>query len=131
MLSEVPSARDSVYPENEAAWPIPEVDWPDAMQTWLVMCNHAGLFGKTFPVFCPLEKAGISEVSSGSWPNSGTAFRGEFWTHNTSESPSVVVASSLSDILETGDLPQRYFLSPVACAGILRRAEKRGRAGPV
>jgi hypothetical protein len=37
---------------------------------------------------------------------------------------------SLSDILETGDVPQRYFLSAKACAGILRRAEKRGKLLP-
>ena len=37
---------------------------------------------------------------------------------------------SLSDILETGDVPQRYYLSPRACAGILRRAEKRGKTLP-
>jgi hypothetical protein len=37
---------------------------------------------------------------------------------------------SLSDILETGDVPQRYFLSAKACAGILRRAEKRGKELP-
>jgi hypothetical protein len=36
----------------------------------------------------------------------------------------------LSDILEIGDVPQRFFLSPRACAGILRRAEKRGKALP-
>lgn len=36
----------------------------------------------------------------------------------------------LSDILETGDVPQRYFLSAKACRGILRRAEKRGKALP-
>jgi hypothetical protein len=36
----------------------------------------------------------------------------------------------LSDILETGDVPQRYFLSAKACAGILRRAEKRGKLLP-
>ena len=38
--------------------------------------------------------------------------------------------SSLSAILETGDLPQRYFLSRKACAGILRRAERRGKELP-
>ena len=27
-------------------------------------------------------------------------------------------------------MPQRYYLSPKACAGILRRAEKRGKALP-
>jgi hypothetical protein len=37
---------------------------------------------------------------------------------------------SLSGILETGDLPQRFFLSEKACAGILRRAEKRGKKLP-
>jgi hypothetical protein len=39
-------------------------------------------------------------------------------------------ASSLSDILEGGDVPQRYFLSATACKGILRRAEKRGKELP-
>ena len=38
--------------------------------------------------------------------------------------------SSLSDILETGDLPQRFYLTPTACRGILRRAEKRGKKLP-
>jgi DNA (cytosine-5)-methyltransferase 1 len=37
---------------------------------------------------------------------------------------------SLSDVLETGEVPQRYFLSAKACQGILRRAEKRGKALP-
>jgi hypothetical protein len=36
----------------------------------------------------------------------------------------------LSDTLETGDVPQRFFLSATACAGILRRAEKRGKKLP-
>jgi transposase len=35
-----------------------------------------------------------------------------------------------SDILETGDLPQRFFLTPKACAGILRRAVGRGKTLP-
>ena len=34
----------------------------------------------------------------------------------------------MSAILETGRLPQRYFLSAVACAGILRRAAKQKTA---
>jgi len=36
----------------------------------------------------------------------------------------------LSDILETGDVPRRYYLTPRACAGILRRAEKRAKELP-
>ena len=38
--------------------------------------------------------------------------------------------TTLSAVLETGPVPLRYYLSPKACAGILRRAEKRGRALP-
>jgi hypothetical protein len=54
----------------------------------------------------------------------------EFWTLNTSEFHSAAVASFLSDILETGGVPQRFFLSAKACAGILRRAEKHGKDLP-
>jgi hypothetical protein len=46
------------------------------------------------------------------------------------EYPSDAVESSLSHILEVGNLPERFFLSPRACAGILRRAEKRRKALP-
>ena len=51
-------------------------------------------------------------------------------TLNMPEFRNGTVASSLSDILETGDLPQKYFLSPKACAGILRRAARRGKELP-
>ena len=55
----------------------------------------------------------------------------ESWTRNGSEWPSDAAVCSLSDVLEaTRDVPQRFFLSPRACAGILRRAEKRGKALP-
>jgi hypothetical protein len=36
----------------------------------------------------------------------------------------------LSDILEVGEVPQRYYLSGTACRGILRRADKRGKELP-
>ena len=55
---------------------------------------------------------------------------GAFLTLSISEFHSAAAASSLSDILETGALPQRYFLSAKACAGILRRAERRGKELP-
>jgi DNA polymerase III epsilon subunit-like protein len=60
-----------------------------------------------------------------------------FWTLSLCEWTATGVPShsddsvcSLSDVLETGEVPQRYFLSARACAGILRRAEARGRALP-
>ena len=36
---------------------------------------------------------------------------------------------SLSEVLES-NASEKYFLSPKACAGILRRAEKRGKPLP-
>jgi hypothetical protein len=53
----------------------------------------------------------------------------EFLMLNTGESPSVVVASTLSQILEA-NAPERYYLSAKACEGILRRAERRGKQLP-
>ena len=52
------------------------------------------------------------------------------WNHTLGPFPSDGGVCSLSDILETGGVPQRFYLSARACAGILRRAEKRGRALP-
>lgn len=48
---------------------------------------------------------------------------------NTSAAPSVVKESTLSQILDL-NAPEKYSLSPTACAGILRRAEKRGKELP-
>ena len=45
------------------------------------------------------------------------------------ESPSVAVASTLSQILQVG-VPEKYYLSAKACEGILRRAERRGKILP-
>jgi hypothetical protein len=36
----------------------------------------------------------------------------------------------LSDVLETSAVPPRFYLSAKACAGILRRAERRGKDLP-
>ena len=68
--------------------------------------------------------------SSGRWKTSGMVSRTECLTLSTSEWPSDAAVCSLSDTLETGDLPQRFFLSATACQGILRRADKRGKKLP-
>jgi hypothetical protein len=49
---------------------------------------------------------------------------------NTSEWPNDAAMCLLSQVLEQGSIPQRFFLSSTACAGILRRAEKRGKSLP-
>lgn len=50
-------------------------------------------------------------------------------TLNFGESPSVARESTLSQILEA-NVPEKYYLSARACEGILRRAERRGKALP-
>ena len=53
------------------------------------------------------------------------------WTAFDEPSRSDAGVCSLSDILETpGSVPPRYYLSARACAGILRRAVKRGKTLP-
>ena len=52
------------------------------------------------------------------------------WTPNISAWPNDAAVCSLSQVLETGSIPQRYFLSGTACAGILRRTEKQGKDLP-
>ena len=56
---------------------------------------------------------------------------GGYWTHNIGGSPNAVVESFLSRILQpTEDVPEKYYLSPRACQGILRRAKERGKELP-
>ena len=55
---------------------------------------------------------------------------GEYAIVNSGEFHSGADVSFLSGILEGGGVAQRYCLSPVACAGILRRAKKNGKNLP-
>jgi hypothetical protein len=80
--------------------------------------------------FCQVTEEKILEPSSGRWANSGMGSPTEFLTLNTSESHKDAEECLLSDTLEIGDLPQRFYLSPKACKGILNRAEKRGKKLP-
>ena len=118
--------------------PVTERDWmtrvatsPSSLLALLADSGPYGWCGRTCPVSCPSTKDERLEPSSGCWSNSGMGSPTEFWTLSISEYPNDGAASSLSDILETGDVPQRFFLSATACRGILRRAEKRGKELPL
>ena len=76
------------------------------------------------------EKTMTSPASLPDFGNAGISSHTEFLTLSISEWPKDADVCLLSDILETGDLPQRYFLSKRACTGILRRAENRGKELP-
>ena len=65
----------------------------------------------------------------GSYWEMDIASLGKYTTLNIGESPNAVRESTLSQILQL-NAPKKYFLSPQACAGIIRRAEKRGKTLP-
>ena len=92
--------------------------------------SPSGWFGRTSPASCLATEDGILEPSLGRWQNSGMGSPTECLTLNTSEWPSDAAVCSLSDTLETGSVPQRFYLSAKACKGILRRADKRGKKLP-
>ena len=56
--------------------------------------------------------------------------RGGSWMPNTSLWPNDANVCLLSQVLEKGSIPQKYFLSRTAKDGILRRAESRGKVLP-
>jgi hypothetical protein len=92
---------------------------------------EAGSSLRMFPDSFPATPDEISESFSRRWPTSGfTTSPGECWTADTSECPSDGGEfSSLPGVLEA-IVPSRFYLSPKAAAGILRRALKRGRDLP-
>ena len=56
---------------------------------------------------------------------------GDVWMLNIGVSPNDEIVSFLSWILQKPeDVPQKYYLSQRACAGILRRAKERGKDLP-
>lgn len=79
---------------------------------------------------CRATEGKTSKHSSVPLLNAGIIAHGKCLTACTMEYRRGGAASSLSDILETGNVQQKYFLSPKACRGILRRAKARGKDIP-
>jgi hypothetical protein len=90
--------------------------------------SWARLSAQTMPCLSRTESSGGQTQA---WfPGHGHGRLGGFSTLNISAWPNDASVCSLSSILETGPIPQRYYLSPKACRGILRRAAKRGKELP-
>ena len=148
--SEEPPVSLIVSQDSEQDWTIRVVT--SCLPMWHLLGNivTAGWSGRTSPASFRATRDETLEAfwdcsldgTSSALPQDGetaeqyratrglTASHGESLTLNILEYHSGAVASSLSDILETGDVPQRFFLSATACRGILRRAEKRGKTLP-
>lgn len=81
------------------------------------------------PIFLDLRRGGAGGIlAEPSW-ETGIPSLGECSMHDFGESPNVAEESGLWQILEA-NVPQKYFLSARACAGVLRRAERRGKELP-
>lgn len=133
-----PPARHSLLQDSDAGSPTLAVALRWSSSDWRSACALGGSSGKTSLASCHKTEDGLLEPSSGRWGNSGMGGPTECWTHSMSEwtafhmpCPSDDGVCSLSDVLEeTSLVPQRFFLSQRACEGILRRAERRGKALP-
>lgn len=132
-LLEEPHARDSLSPgSKEASMTSAAASrWP--MFDFLRRCVRGGSSGKMYLVRSPQTEALTSSGSSRRLMPSGIMSHGECWTLSTCEwtafqepSRSVGGVCSLSDILETGDIPLRYYLSRQVCLGIIRRSDACG-----
>ena len=137
-LSEEPRANHSQSQGLEKDWLTRVATSPLPILQLLNAIGPSGWFGRTSPVSCHQTEDGLLVPSSGAWSNSGIARHGECLTLSTCEHadsegrfPSDGAVCSLSHILETGDVPQRFYLTPKACAGILRRAARRGKERPM
>jgi len=95
----------------------------------LLSAAPPGLSERMYLGSFPAMEDETSSPSSSPLFNSGMASPGLIWTASTSEWRNDGAACSLSDILEASPDP-KYSLSPKACSGILRRAEKRGKELP-
>lgn len=81
------------------------------------------------PIFLDLRRGGVNGIlAEPSWVT-GIPSHGGCSMQDFGESPSVVEESGLWQILEES-VPQKYYLSAKACAGVLRRAERRGKELP-
>ena len=111
--------------------------------------NPASSFGKTFPVSSTQKTTPSDTFSLASLtahlPMKSLTASGEvqvlsstgsvlsLGAHsmlNISECPNAVEESTLSQVLEKDSVPSRFFLSELACRGILARAKRRGKDLP-
>lgn len=80
-------------------------------------------------LMCLDLRPGMGGNLLGAYWEMDTVLPGKSMTLNTGECPNAVRESTLSQILQA-NVPEKYSLSPKACAGIIRRAQKRGKELP-
>ena len=136
-LWEEPHASHLALQDCEVDWMTTVVTWPSSSVDLLLAKGPSGCCGRTSPAACRQTEGRTLVPSSEAWQNAGMGSHTEFltlslseWNHTHLPSRSVGGVCSLSDIVEMRAAPRRYYLTAKACRGVLRRAEKRGKALP-
>ena len=148
--SEEHLAKTSVLQDSEQDWAEIVATYPRSLSNWLTTQMPLGFSGRTCLEYSvaevdktlqqslvalrgaryKLQKTDGRTAESSKEQKDATPLHGESLTLNISEWPSDADVCLLSDTLEAGNIPQRYYLSGRGCRGILRRAEKRGKELP-
>jgi hypothetical protein len=144
---EDPPAKTSPWLDAVQAWMEAGADCSGTNAASLIQSLPRGWCGKTSLALSPATAAPTSQPCCGDspahtpecpmkdgapqawWSDPNGQQSGGCLTLAGTEWPNDAAVCSLSQVLEDNVDP-KYFLSPKACAGILRRAEKRGRELP-
>jgi len=75
----------------------------------------------------------LPEDSTIKWKSGGVAFKESIFQSPVHSCPTKIISSRLIDIIEKKEIDQKYFLSPTAAVGILRRVDSQKRVlfGPL
>ena len=127
-MTEILEGQTSIFDlDGQYGRTSPERSAPQEEKTSAPSSPRSRGSGKPMWIYLDL-RAGGGPMPAG-WREMGGASAGGHTMLSTGESPNVAVESTLSQILDL-TAPQKYCLSPKACAGILRRADMRGKELP-
>ena len=150
-------ARTSPLPENGWDLAVSAASSLSTLYDFALKLERAGCCGKMSPLLFPAAEVRISDdlfpcsvdgmsrslkadgenVESSPRLREDSEWHGEYltlnlpeWNNFQGQSRSAGSVSSLSDILVSGNIPPRYYLTVKCAEGILRRAARRGKTLP-
>ena len=121
--------KTSASPENDVDLMASGLASGLSLHESLTKLSPSGSLLKTCQVYSLAPEGEILLSSFNGWRSAGMAWGGECLTVKASDLPSDGSACLLSEVLQP-HTDARYYLSPKACAGILRRADARGKVIP-
>lgn len=136
-LSNKASDLDSLrYHAAGNAVSVPTVRWvADRIKTRLNRKNGYIAFEKIpvkFKDFCSSKTTyynlnSLNKVSKIKWESGGIAFGEDIYHSKVHSRPRIVLKSKLLDVVDRNETNEKYFLSPTAARGILRRVSSQNR----